>query len=572
MNAPSGEKVPSAEGKGPVLESWKEISLYLKRSARTCQNWASELGLPVHHMGDSPKARVFAYKEEIDLWKERALSSREAKINRHSTFLYGGVAVILALVVYAGFSLFSRRKEFVDSIAVLPFVDLSPQKDQEYFCDAMTEDLINRLGKIRELRVPARTSAFFFKGKPQDIQDIGRKLKVKKLLEGSVRKAGNELRITAQLINIADGYNLWSETYEREFQDIFALQDEISLQIINRLKIELLGEVGDRVMKRYTDNAEAYDSYMRGMWLYNSKLTEEAWRKAILHFERAIEIDPNFSLAYAGLARTHLNLASFHFAPPDQALPQAKRALEQALKIDQELPEALALLAFIAFRFEYDWPGGEADIKKALALNPNYGFAHLVQSFIFVSKGQLDKAIRESSAALELDPLSLITHEDFAFILYQAERYDDAIKQCRTSLEIDPEYPYAHEVLGLCSVQKSLFQEGIAALQRAVALSGNNTEFLCYLAYAYVISGNLEKAQEMLGELDELSKHVYVSKYYLASIQAAMGDKDKAFELLESAYQERDSDLAWLKLDPKLAILRSDPRYELMLRKIHLEK
>ena len=193
-----------------------------------------------------------------------------------------------------------------NSIAVLPFVDMSPQKDQEYFCDGMTEELINRLSNIKELKVPARTSAFFFKGKAQDIQEVGQKLKVNTVLEGSVRRAGNELRITAQLINIADGYHLWSETYDRELQDIFALQDEISLQIINKLKIELLGEVRARVVKRYTDNTEAYDSYMRGMWLCNNKATEEEWRKAILHFERAIEIDPNFSLAYVGLAIVHL--------------------------------------------------------------------------------------------------------------------------------------------------------------------------------------------------------------------------------------------------------------------------
>jgi TolB-like protein/Flp pilus assembly protein TadD len=457
-----------------------------------------------------------------------------------------------------------------NSIAVLPFVDMSPQKDQEYFCDGMTEELINRLSNIKELKVPARTSVFFFKGKAQDIQEVGQKLKVNTVLEGSVRRAGNELRITAQLVNIADGYHLWSETYDRELQDIFALQDEISLQIINKLKIELLGEVKGRVVKRYTDNTEAYDSYMRGMWLLNNKITEEAWRTAILHFERAIEMDPNFSLAYVGLAGAHLSLCFWHFVSAGEAIPKVKNAFNQALKIDHELPEALAQSGLVKFNFEYDWLGGESDIRRALELNSNCGIAHARLSDILLSTGQIDKAIEESSACLESDPLSLRAQGGFALTLYLAGRYDDALQQCRKTLEIDPEYPFALAVLGQCYIQKSQFTEAIIVLQKAVAFSGNSTEYLSYLAYAYVMSGNIEKAHETLGELDNLPKSVYVSKFYLAPIYAAMGNKDRAFELLELAYKEIDANLIDLKTNPQLAVLRSDPRYEMMLRKIGL--
>jgi len=465
---------------------------------------------------------------------------------------------------------FSAAK-WKNSIAVLPFVDMSPQKDQEYFCDGMTEELINRLSNIRELKVPARTSAFMFKGKTPDMREVGEKLKVQTVLEGSIQKSGSQLRITAQLINIADGYHLWSEKYDRELKDVFSIQDEISLEIINKLKIKLLGEVRNKVVKRYTENTEAYDSYTRGMWLYNNKLTEEDWRKAILHFERAVEIDPNFSLAYVGVAGVQFSLSNLHFVSAEEAIPKAKIALEHALKIDHELPEALALLGRIKYQFEYDWIGGESYIKKALAINPNWGFAHLGLARFLLTNGQIEKAIEENSAALELDPLSLLMQGACAWVLYLARRYDDALEQCRKTLELDPEFALTLSNLGLCSIQKSLFQEAIAALELAAASSGNNTEFLSYLAYAYVMSGNLEKAHEVLGELDKLSEHVYVPKYYLAPIQAAMGDKDKAFESLESAYKERDADLIFLNADPKFDVLRSDPRFEMMLKKIGME-
>jgi adenylate cyclase len=459
-----------------------------------------------------------------------------------------------------------------NSIAVLPFVDMSPQKDQDWFCDGITDEIIGRLSNISELKVPARTSVFYFKGKNQDIKEIGQKLGVATVLEGSIQKVETRLRARVQLINIADGFHVWSQEFDRELKDVFAVQDEIALAVADKLRIQLLGEERARVVKRYTDNTDAYDSYMRGMWLLNNKITEEAWRTAILHFERAIEIDPDFSLAYVGTANAYINLSIWHYVSSDGAIPKAKKPLEHALKIDPQLSEALAWSGEIKSRFEYNFPGGESDIRRALELNPNYGLAHLGLANILACEGKFDKAIEESSAGLELDPLSLYTQGYFAFNLYLAGRYDDAIRQCRKSLELDPEYPLAFQTLGRCFVQKSLFPEAIAAIHKAVVSSGNSTEELSYLAYAYVASGNLEKAHEILRELDTLSKHAYVSKYHLAYVHAALGDKDRAFELLELAYKERDVDLFLLKVDVRFATLRSDPRYEMMLKKIGLEK
>jgi tetratricopeptide (TPR) repeat protein len=333
----------------------------------------------------------------------------------------------------------------------------------------------------------------------------------------------------------------------------------------------LLGEEKTRVVKGYTDNTEAYDSYMRGMWLRNNKSTEGDWRKAILHFERAVEIDPNFSLAYVELAGAYMTLSLWHFVSTDEAIPRAQKALEHALKIDPGLPEALTLSGRIKFHYKYDWIGGESDIKKALKVNPNYGFAHMGMARILLNKGQIDKALEANSAFLESDPLSLVTQGVSAFLLYSAGRYDDAIKLCQKSLELDSEYSLTLATLGLCYIQKSEFEEAIATLRKAVSV-WNSTESLCYLAYAYVVSGNREKGIEILREMDKLSEHTYVTKYYLASVQAALGDKDKAFESLELAYKERDGDLTGLKTDPKFDILRSDPRFEMVLRKIGLEK
>ncbi len=458
------------------------------------------------------------------------------------------------------------------SIAILPFDDLSPEKDQEYFCDGLTDELINRFTKIEKLRVPARTSVFSLKGKALNTREIGEMLEVANILEGSLHRTGKKLRITVQLINVADGSSIWSAKYEKDEKDIFSLQDEISLEIVNALQVKLLGEERSKVTKRYTDNKEAYDLYLKGLWIYNNKATEEEWRKAIKYFEQAIEIDPDFSMAYVGLARTYRSLTVFHYIPADDAIPKMKKALLQALEIDKDLAEAYSQLGMVKFRFEWDWANGEADIKKALELNPNDPDAHWSLAGILLARGQINEALKESRISFELDPLSIRRKSSYAFSLYITRNYDAALDQGNQVLALKQDYPPTYGIMGICYIQKEQFQDSITALEKAYKLSDNSTEIMCYLARGYAASGDSEKAKKTLEELDEISRIRYVSHYYLAIVYTALREMDNAFENLELAYKDHDSDLVMLNAEPGFDTLRSDPRYEVMLKKIGLAK
>jgi TolB-like protein/tRNA A-37 threonylcarbamoyl transferase component Bud32/Tfp pilus assembly protein PilF len=515
---------------------------------------------------------------------ERIIPEKKPLTSKEITVTFGLKKLLVPALIFIGIIIVGLviwqampEKEVVPvgptkpSIAVLPFQDLSPEKNQEYFCDGLAESIINALTKVKDLRVPARASSFSFKGKERDIQEIGNRLNVNTILEGSVQKAGNRIRITAQLIKVADESHLWSEQYDRDLDDVFSIQDNITFAIIDKLKVELLGNARDNVVKRYTNSREAYDSYLRGQWIFNNKFTAEDWKKAISHYNRAIEIDPNFSLAYVGLALIHTSSAFYDFISPNDAIPKYKDALYHALMIDNELPEAIGLSGYARFRFEWDWSGAEAEMKRALELNPNVAVIHRYYAKFLMAICQIDQALDEYLISLEIDP-SIFAQSEYAMFLYYARRYDDAIKLCKKLLEIDPDYPLIHYFLGACYVQKPQFQEAISSLEKSVELSGRSTELLANLAYCYAASGNKEKALGVLEELNEQSAAQYVSSIFISPVYALLQDNDKAFELLELAYKERDPDLIWLKVDPYFDVIRSDPRYEAMLKKLGLSR
>jgi serine/threonine protein kinase/Tfp pilus assembly protein PilF len=457
------------------------------------------------------------------------------------------------------------------SIAVLPFANLSADKEQEYFCDGMAENIISALTHVEGLRVVARTSAFSFRGKEMDIREIGRKLNVGTLLEGSVRKAGNRLRITTQLVNAADGYHLWSEKYDRNVEHVFAIQDEISLAIVDKLKVKLLKEEKAKLVKHFTDNQEAYNLYLKGRYFWNRRY-EGGLQKGIECFQQAIEKDPLYALAHAGTADCYAVLGHYGWLHPKEAYPRARAAAEKALEIDDTLAEAHASMGWILTFYDWDWAAAENEFRRALDLNPKYATGHEWYAVHLGNIGRLDEAIAEVRRALELEPLSLIINAVEGLAYTWLRQYDKAIDKCRKTLEMDPDFLLAHLFQAWAYAAKGMWEETIKAAQKAVTLSGESPFALWTLGTSYAMSGQENQALKMLDRLDELSKQRYVSPYCKAMIYLGLGNMDRAFEYLEKAYLERESFLATINNLPFFDSLRSDPRFTKLLKKMRLEK
>ena len=459
------------------------------------------------------------------------------------------------------------------SVAVLPFVNVSPEKENEYFSDGMTEEIIDALTKVEGLRVVSRTSVFAFKGKDQDIRKIGEQLNVSHVVEGSVRKAGNRVRITAQLINIADGYHLWSERFDREMEDVFTIQEEIAHMIVNALKIKLVRKAETPLVERSTENIKAYNLFLKGRYCWN-KRTEAALKQCVNYFEQAIEIDPDYMLAYCGLADAYalLGIAEYGALPPMEVMPKAKAAAVKALEIDNTLAEAQTTVAHVKAFFDWDFTGADKEFNRAIELNPNYPFSHHWYALYLSAMERHDEAIAEEKRAQELEPLSLIINKNVGTIFYYARKYEQAIEQYKKALELDPDFARTHFFLGLAYISNSMFEEAIAEIKKAITFSGENTVMLALLASAIAMSGKKDEATKILNDLKKRSKRGYVPSFNLAILYMGLDEKASAFEWLEKAYQERSSWLVSLKVEPILDGLRSDPRFTALLKKVGLEK
>jgi adenylate cyclase len=455
------------------------------------------------------------------------------------------------------------------SVAVLPFVNMSADKNDEYLSDGMTEELINVLAKVPGLRVPGRTSCFAFKGKNEEdiFHKVGDQLHVGTVLEGSVRKAGDKLRVTAQLINVSDGYHLWSKDYDGDVKDILNFQSNVAEQVVQALQVKLGGE-GTRVLaKKPTDNPEAHRLYLLGRYEF-AKYTQTGWNNAIRYYEQALRIDPEFALAYCGLADNYAYMGSV-VMPEKEAIAKEKEFAQKALELDPELAEAHMSLA-LALVSVYDWRNGLKEFDRALELNPNLAFAYELQAWTLNGLGRFDEAIAKTKKAVELDPLNPFFQMNLSFYQYWARQYDAAIAQARKTLAMDPNSAISHVLLGLSFLKKGDTAGAIAELQKSKA-PDPGAWYQGFLGYAYAISGERVKAEQALRELEQLAKRQYVSPTAFATIYLGLGQKEKCLDWLEKAYEERDSACWYLKIDQIYDSVRNEPRFQAILKKIGLE-
>jgi len=458
---------------------------------------------------------------------------------------------------------------YKSSIAVLPFADLSSGKDQAAFSSGITDDLITKLSSLGQLKVISRQSVMRYGSADKDIRVIGKELGVENILEGSIQREGDNLRVNVKLTNVADGSNLWGETYDRKVESIFSVQDEISRAVVNALRIELVAGQDYMLVKRYTQDPDAYNLYVEGRLNWN-KRTEEGLKESIDDYQKAIAKDPKFALAYAGIADAYSLLGRLGFARPAEVFPKAKEGAEKALEIDDALAEGYIALAFIKYSYDWNWLDAEIDFNWAIGLNPNYATAYQYYGLLLVNLGRFEEAMVKFEKARELDPSSLPIKASIATLYYYTRQFDQAIRLWREIQKADPGISWLHYNLGLAYLQKGSTKKALQEFEKAAGLPGGNTLGAFGRAYVLAATGKREKAEAELQALVERSKQTYVPFYYMAVISAALGDKEKAFEYLAMSYAERDAEQMYLKFDPQLDSLRDDPRFDDWLGKMNL--
>ena len=455
------------------------------------------------------------------------------------------------------------------SIAVLPFNDLSPEKDQAYFCDGLAEEIINALARITGLRVAARSSSFFFKGRSIDVREVGRRLNVGVVLEGSVRKSGSRLRITAQLINVVDGYQIWSDRYDRDLQDVFAIQDEISLALVDRLRVKLIGEEREMIVQRYTEDREAYTLYLQGRYFWNCR-TEDDLKTAVNYFERSFECDPDYPLPYAGLADAYTMLCGYAVVSAAEAGLKAKTAAARAMALNPGLSEARVSAGLTEMFFDWRWQEAEGSFRKAIELNPANGFARHWLGWLLTARARFDEAAAEFCEALRADPLSLITNSSLGWCEYEARRYDRALEQLERTFVLEPNFPRTSLWRGMTLTAIGEYPKAIASFERGVELTHGAPQYLAGLGYGLAAAGQTGASQDILGRLDELSEQRYVSPFDRATVYAGLGDRENSLRWLERAFVQRDFWCFIVKVAPHLDFVRDDPRFVSLIRPIEL--
>jgi TolB-like protein/Tfp pilus assembly protein PilF/predicted Ser/Thr protein kinase len=482
-----------------------------------------------------------------------------------------GCVLLIALVALGPRSWRQRllgglSSERIHSIAVLPFVNVGADPNIEYLADGVTDGIISSLSRVPELRVMARSTVFSYKGHEVSAQKVGHDLNVDAVLLGRIAQRGDTLTIQTDLVSVADGSELWGEQYNRKVADLINVQEDIAKEIYDNLRPRLTGQEAQQLAKHYTENPEAYQLYLQGLY-YRNKWTEDGFRKAIDYFKQAVERDPNYALAYAGLADAYNFLGDSSYVAPKEVWQNAKAAAMQALKIDDMLPEAHVSLALVRESYDWDWPGAETEFKRAIQLNSNSATAHQWYGDFLTRLGRSEEARVELKKAQDLDPLSLLNNTSVGRQLYFARQYEPAIQQLRKALDMDAGFVPAQHAIEAAYAQSGMYREAVAERQKVLTLSGN-PDLAAAIGEDYRKSGYAGVLQSWLEGLKEVAKRGYVSPYNIAQIYARLGDKEQAINWLEQAYNDRDSKLTYLKVEPAFDEIRSDPRTQQLLQRL----
>ena len=489
-----------------------------------------------------------------------------AKATRHGVVV-GLVALLILTLAICGYFYFSRKPAAaIQSLAVMPFVNESGNADLEYLSDGMTETLISSLSQLPNLNVKARSSVFRYKGKETNPQAIGKDLNVQAILNGRVAQRSGQLILTLELVDAQTENVIWSEQYNRKQADLVTLQSEIARDVSSKIKTKLSGADAQKVTKTYTANPEAYELYLKGRFYWNQR-TGDSIKKSVEYFNQAIEKDPKYALAYAGLADAYQLIPAYQAGSPQEYSVKARAAATKALALDDTLAEAHASLALVLWGYDWNFAEANRELQRAIELNPDYASAHKWYGENLAQMGRFDEALAEFKRALELDPLSLIINADLGEVYTWARRYDEAIEQLRKTIEMDQSFYYAHWRLGVAYELKGSYQEAITEYQKARAL-GDDPFVVACLSHALASSGKRDEALKTLDLLKEISRQRYVGEYCFAVLYAGLGERDQAFQWLDKAYQNRASHLNWMKVDPMLDNLRSDPRFADLMKRV----
>lgn len=483
--------------------------------------------------------------------------------NTSSIHRYAVAAIAIALLIFAAAAALylTRIEKEIRSIVVLPLENANGEADLDYISDGITESLINSLSEMPQLKVVARATAFRYRGQESDPQKLRRDLGVDAVLTGKIVRRGEELTIQADLIDASDGSQVWGSRYTRKLAATYELHGAIAIDLSNKLGLNLTADQTGRLTKNFTENTEAYHLNLLGRYFWN-KRSEENLNKSIEYFQQAIEKDPNYAVAYAGLADSYAVMAISADLPAHEVFPKAKIAAAKALELDDTLVETHATMLRIKSQYDWDWTGVETEYRRALELNPNYPMTHVYYISYLMAAGRMDEAVVSIKRAQELDPLSLVINAVVARALFFADRQDEAIAAARKTLELDDKVFLARLILGRSLARKGMYDDAIAELKKAKSLPGTVSEASSLLAYSYAVSGRRAEAQQVLGEMTQLSKRRYVQPYDFAIVHAGLGNRDRALEWLEKAHADKNHQITLITVVPEFESLRSDPRFE----------